>query len=211
MFIDVYGDTLCAMVSSAALASTGHQVTLHVSADAVANGVDNDEFTLREPGLAALMAEQKAAGRLELSELDAAPGAGCTVLWLALSPGGLERAHQLLGDLPLDIDPQFLVVNQSTFPVGSTEALQATLHQRPGARAEQGAVVSIPDLLTEGAALQGFTRGEHWLVGADLPWAMSLVAEILRPFNRRRMRSWRCVRVRRSSPSWRSTACWRRG
>ena len=186
MFIDVYGDTLCAMVSSAALASTGHQVTLHVSADAVANGVDNDEFTLREPGLAALMAEQKAAGRLELSELDAAPGAGCTVLWLALSPGGLERAHQLLGDLPLDIDPQFLVVNQSTFPVGSTEALQATLHQRPGARAEQGAVVSIPDLLTEGAALQGFTRGEHWLVGADLPWAMSLVAEILRPFNRRR-------------------------
>ena len=31
MFIAVYGDTLCAMVSAAALASTGHQVTLHVS------------------------------------------------------------------------------------------------------------------------------------------------------------------------------------
>ena len=31
MYIDVYGDTLCALVSSAALASTGHQVTLHVS------------------------------------------------------------------------------------------------------------------------------------------------------------------------------------
>lgn len=186
MFIDVYGDTLCAMVSSAALASTGHQVTLHVSADAVANGMDSDEFTLREPGLAALMAEQKAAGRLSLADLHAPPVAGCTVLWLALSPGELEHAHQLIGALPAVIDPDFLVVNQSTFPVGSTESLQATMDQRPGAEQRHGAVVSIPDLLTEGAALQGFTRGEHWLVGADMPWAFSLVGEILRPFNRRR-------------------------
>lgn len=186
MFIDVYGDTLCAMVSSATLASTGHQVTLHVSADAVANGVHSDEFTLREPGLAALLTEQKAAGRLSLAELDAAPSGGCNVLWLALAPGQLQRAHDLVGSLPAAIDPDFLVVNQSTFPVGSTEALEATLTRRAGADERHGAVVSIPDLLTEGAALQGFTRGEHWLVGADVPWAFSLVAEILRPFNRRR-------------------------
>lgn len=186
MFIDVYGDTLCALVSSAALASTGHQVTLHVSSSSIANRMNGDEFTLREPGLAALMTEQQAAGRLKLAGLDAAPDVHCTVLWLALSPSGLALAHQLVGSLPADINAEFLVVNQSTFPVGSTEALQDTLVQRQGANALHGAVVSIPDLLTEGAALQGFTRGEHWLVGADLPWAMRLVAEILRPFNRRR-------------------------
>src|SRR5690554_2037686 len=58
MFIDVYGDTLCAMVSAAALASTGHQVVLHVSERGVANSLNEDSFTLREPGLADLMAEQ---------------------------------------------------------------------------------------------------------------------------------------------------------
>lgn len=186
MFIDVYGDTLCAMVSAAALASTGHEVALHVSERAVANSLNGDSFSLREPGLADLMAEQKRAGRLVVTSLDQAPDERCTVLWLALMPDSLVHAHQLLATLPGNIDPEFLVVNQSTFPVGSTEALQETLLNRPGADARHGAVVSIPDLLTEGAALSGFTRAEHWLVGADLPWAIRLVTEILRPFNRRR-------------------------
>ena len=186
MFIDVYGDTLGAMVGAAALASTGHQVALHVSERGVANSLNGDAFTLREPGLADLMAEQKEAGRLVVTGLADAPDARCTVLWLALSPDELAFAHGLVGALAADIDPEFLVVNQSTFPVGSTEALQQTLVKRAGADARHGAVVSLPDLLTEGAALSGFTRAEHWLVGADLPWASRLVAEILRPFNRRR-------------------------
>lgn len=186
MYIDVYGDTLCALVSSAALASTGHQVRLHVPAGPIADALSGEEFPFREPGLADLMAEQKRSGRLLVAGLDTAPDARSTVLWLALSPDALELAHRLVDGLPADIDPEFLVVNQSTFPVGSTEALQQTLLGRPGADLRHGAVVSIPDLLTEGAALNGFTRAEHWLVGADLPWAVRLVAEILRPFNRRR-------------------------
>ena len=186
MFIDVYGDTLGAMVSAAALASTGHQVALHVSERGVANSLNGDVFTLREPGLADLMAEQKQAGRLVVTGLEDAPDARCGVLWLALSPDELAFAHRLVGALSVQADPEFLVVNQSTFPVGSTEALQQTLVSRAGADARHGAVVSLPDLLTEGAALSGFTRADHWLVGADMPWASRLVAEILRPFNRRR-------------------------
>ncbi|HIZ49458.1 MAG TPA: nucleotide sugar dehydrogenase [Candidatus Pseudomonas excrementavium] len=186
MYLEVYGDTLCALVSAAAMASTGHQVTLHVSPGSVANTLDSDEFTLREPGLASLMLEQKRAGRLVVAPLNVLPDSRCTVLWLALSPDTLELAHRLVEGLPADIDPEFLVVNQSTFPVGSTEALQQTLLNRPGADSRFGAVVSVPDLLTEGAALTGFTRPNHWLVGADMPWASRLVAELLRPFNRRR-------------------------
>lgn len=186
MNLEVYGDTLCALVSATALASTGHQVTLHVSADSVANTLEHDEFTLREPGLAPLMLEQKRAGRLNVAPLSQVPDSRCTVLWLALSPDSLALAHQLVEGLPADIDPEFLIVNQSTFPVGTTEALQKTLLNRPGADSRFGAVVSVPDLLTEGAALTGFIRPTHWLVGADMPWASRLVAELLRPFNRRR-------------------------
>ncbi|EZQ17249.1 NDP-sugar dehydrogenase [Halopseudomonas bauzanensis] len=186
MNLEVYGDTLCALVSAAAMASTGHQVTLHVSPGSVANTLDSDEFTLREPGLAPLMVEQKRTGRLTVAPLNVLPDARCTVLWLALSPDALGLAHRLVEGLPADIDPEFLVVNQSTFPVGSTEALQRALLNRPGSDSRFGAVVSVPDLLTEGGALTGFTRPNHWLVGADTPWASRLVAELLRPFNRRR-------------------------
>ncbi|WP_211242670.1 hypothetical protein [Halopseudomonas bauzanensis] len=150
MNLEVYGDTLCALVSAAAMASTGHQVTLHVSPGSVANTLDSDEFTLREPGLAPLMVEQKRTGRLTVAPLNVLPDARCTVLWLALSPDALGLAHRLVEGLPADIDPEFLVVNQSTFPVGSTEALQRALLNRPGADSRFGAVVSVPDLLTEG-------------------------------------------------------------
>ena len=186
MFLEVYGDTLCALVSAAAMASTGHQVTLHVPDGPEAEMLNNDECPFREPGLANLILEQKRAGRLVMASLSAVPDSRCTVLWLALSPDALELAHRLVEGLPASIDPEFLVVNQSTFPVGSTEALQRTLLNRPGADSRHGAVVSVPDLLTEGAALTGFTRPNHWLVGADMPWASRLVAELLRPFNRRR-------------------------
>src|SRR5690554_4756930 len=149
MFIDVYGDTLCAMVSAAALASTGHQVTLHVSPGGVANTLNTGSFSLREPGLADLMLEQKREGRLQVVGLDQRPDPCATVLWLALAPDLLDYAHELIRSLPMDIDPEFLVVNQSTFPVGSTEALQHSLHSRGGAKVERGAVVSLPDLLIE--------------------------------------------------------------
>lgn len=186
MYLEVYGDTLCALVSAAALASTGHQVTLHLPAGPEADMLNNDQCPFREPGLASLIDEQKHVGRLIIAPLNALPADNCNVLWLALSPDSLALAERLISGLPADIDPEFLVVNQSTFPVGSTEALQQALHNRPEANNSHGAVVSVPDLLTEGAALAGFTRANHWLVGADQPWAERLIAELLRPFNRRR-------------------------
>lgn len=186
MHLEVYGDTLCALVSAAALASTGHQVTLHVPAGPEADMLSSGQCPYREPGLTSLIEEQKLAGRLIMAPLNAVPAASCAVLWLALSPDALELAERLVSGLPAGLDPDFLVVNQSTFPVGSTETLQKLMHNRPGANKSHGAVVSVPDLLTEGAALSGFTRANHWLVGADQAWAKRLVAELLRPFNRRR-------------------------
>src|SRR5690554_5187305 len=181
MFIAVYGDTLCAMVSAAALASTGHQVTLHVSPGGVANTLNTGNFSLREPGLADLMLEQKREGRLQVVGLDQRPDPRVTVLWLALAPDLLDYAQELVGSLPVDIDPEFLVVNQSTFPVGSTEARRRAREAREGADAREGGVVGVPDLRTGGAALNGFPRSAQWLGGADIPWAGRLVAEFLRP------------------------------
>lgn len=90
MFLEVYGDTLCALVSAAAMASTGHQVTLHVPEGPVAAMLNNDECPFREPGLASLILEQKGTGRLTVAPLNVLPDSRCTVLWLALSPDALN-------------------------------------------------------------------------------------------------------------------------
>ncbi|WP_341706910.1 nucleotide sugar dehydrogenase [Halopseudomonas sp.] len=186
MQVDVYGDTLCALVSATALASTGNQVLLHLPPGNHAQQLNRGECPFREPGLAELMEEQRKVGRLQLAPLAERPQAGSRVVWLALSPDMLSEARELIADLPERCVRRWLVVNQSTFAVGSSEVLQQVLLDCDPAPADPGAVVSLPDLLTEGNALQSFMRADSWLLGADADWARQLVTELLRPFNRRR-------------------------
>ncbi|AQZ95295.1 UDP-glucose dehydrogenase family protein [Halopseudomonas phragmitis] len=186
MHIDVYGDTLCAHVAAAALASSGHAVTLFVSDAQQLAALQAGHLPWREPGLMELMADQIASGRLRLGDAQQLPAAVGQVLWLAKAPNRVEQAHALLQRLAAQVQGDWLVVNQSTFPVGSTETLQATLDQYQFAAGAHHEVISLPDLLTEGAALQGFLRAEQWLLGADSEWARRQVMELLRPFNRRR-------------------------
>lgn len=186
MHMDVYGDTLCALVSAAALASSGNQVFLHLPDGPVAQALSRGDYPYREPGLADLMAEQSQAGRLVLVDMDTLPEQQSRVVWLALSPDAIQQAQTILRSLPANRSQAWLVVNQSTFPVGSSESLQQVLEELEAEGESESAVVSLPDLLTEGNALAGFTRADSWLLGSDEPWAQKLVLELLRPFNRRR-------------------------
>ena len=186
MDLDVYGDTLCALVSAAALASSGNRVCLHVPQPELAERLRVGKCPYREPGLADLIVEQVEAQRLRFAGFAEPPSDESAVVWLALSPDCLNSAHGIIGGLPLTPGRDWLVVNQSTFPVGSTEALQASLLHRCGGAEVDCAAVSLPDLLTEGAALDGFMRADHWLLGTSVEWARRMVYELLRPFNRRR-------------------------
>ena len=186
MQLEVYGDTLCALVSATALASAGNQVFLHLPEGNVAQQLAQGDCPFREPGLADLMAEQSQAGRLVLSTLESPPHQQSTVVWLALSPDALELAVQIVAMLPTHRAERWLVVNQSTFPVGTSESLQRALVENTTESETGSAVVSLPDLLIEGNALQSFMRADSWLLGAEQVWAQKQVAELLRPFNRRR-------------------------
>lgn len=186
MYLDVYGDTLCAMISASALASTGNQVFLHVPEGTISKQLANGQCPYREPGLADLMAEQSQSGRLVLTGMNVPPAQQSKVIWLALSPDAVYLAQSIVSSLPVNKAHQWLVVNQSTFPVGTSEALQQALTNHESEANAGSAVVSLPDLLTEGDALQGFMRPGSWLLGADQDWARDMTAELLRPFNRRR-------------------------
>ena len=183
MHIDSYGDTLCALVSAAAMASTGHQVVLHVVDNAMLEQLQQGICPFREPGLGELMNDQVAHQRLRYAAFHEPVDKDNEVLWLALSPQSEQQAFDIIQSLPADPFKRWLLVNQSTFQVGTSELLQARLREANGA---DSAVVSLPDLLTEGNAIQSFKRADHWLVGTDSTWASRMVSELLRPFNRRR-------------------------
>ncbi|HDZ58025.1 hypothetical protein LCGC14_0144640 [marine sediment metagenome] len=186
MYIDVYGDTLCALVSAAGLAATGHNVSLHVPQGPAATTLARGGCPYREPGLPEMLAEQTTAGRFKLARVDVPPDEKSTMIWLALSPTDMDQAFQIIKGLPVDGERSWLLVNQSTFPVGSTEALQQALKDLPGGESTQRVAASLPDLLIEGAAVSGFIHAEQWILGCDSDWGKRMVAEALRPFNRRR-------------------------
>lgn len=183
MRIDVCGDTLCASVSAGMLASTGHDVRWLVPDGRVWQSLEDGDIAYREPGLGALINEQRQAGRLRCFLLD---GDGherepAHLVFLALQPGALEQTYAIARDAAANEDCRVLV-NQSVFPVGTTEELQDLLDEA----ASRTRVVSLPDLLQEGAALESFARPDNILLGCDDEDAEELLREVLRPFNRRR-------------------------
>ncbi len=143
----------------------------------------------REPSLDDFILEQIAAGRLKIS-LNYAPTATTQRIFLAMAPNQQDEAVMLIKKLATYPKTDVLLINQSTFPVGTTEYLEAllrttSLQKNDGSLANRVAV-SLPDLMQEGSAIAGFTRPNHWLLGCCDEWAEAEVREILRPFNRRR-------------------------
>lgn len=185
MQLTLLGSGLCAQVTAAALASTGHDVQLCMDEQPHWQAVLAGRSLFREPGLDDLLAEQRASGKLRILQDYQPARQGVQRIFLALAPNQLPQAEALVDQLAALPELPVLLVNQSTFPVGTTEALQQRLNSRAtGTR--QRVVVSLPDLMQEGAAIQGFTRAGHRLLGCGSDWAETQVREILRPFNRRR-------------------------
>ncbi|MFP1683006.1 UDP-glucose dehydrogenase family protein [Alloalcanivorax sp. C16-1] len=189
MRIDMFGDTLCAMVTAAAMAQSGHRVRWWLPPGRIARALDDDRVLYQEPGLSELVSAQRRAGRLDcrtdepgLADVNGEPAVSETapVVCLALQPGDLERAGHLADWAGRG--GARLLVNQSVFPVGTTEQLQARLRDA-GADTP---VVCLPDTLQEGQAVDSFTRPHHILLGCDEREAEVLMRELLRPYNRRR-------------------------
>src|SRR5699024_2422510 len=101
------------------------------------------------------------------------------IAWLALAPDQRGSAEYFVDIVAENQSSPLIVVNNSTFPVGQTEALEGLLRH-----ASQVAVV-LPDMLEEGRAWQVFTRPTRWLLGCEDDWAADQVRELLRAFNRR--------------------------
>lgn len=175
MELCVYGDTLNALVTAAALASTGHRVSLRTLNTELDAQLQLGSTPFREIELEQLLTEQLDAGRLRIDASNGALPSDVTAVFYAFDESSYEIAVELTQRLQQSTP--FLIVNQSAFPVGATEALQAL---------NQGAVVAMPEFVQEGAAVASFIRPNRLLLGCDDKQAELLVREIFRPFNRQK-------------------------
>ncbi|TDP93881.1 UDP-glucose dehydrogenase family protein [Labedaea rhizosphaerae] len=181
--IAVIGTGYVGLTTGACLASLGHRVVCADVDAAKLERLDRGEVDILEPRLAELVAEGRAAGRLSFVRGAAAavrsPEFAAEVVFLCLpTPMGvggvadLSIVEQVLREIRPLLQPDAVVVNKSTVPVG-TAVRTAELLDR-----DDVTVVSNPEFLREGSAVQDFLAPDRIVVGCDQQDAAERVAAL---------------------------------
>ena len=177
--IAVIGTGYVGLTTGACLARLGHSV---ICADIDPVKIANLQagiIPIVELGLTELVAEGMAAGRLSFVVGSAAAAKDCDIAFLCVpTPQGDDgsadlsyvqiAAEQISSVLPFEA----IVVNKSTVPVGSTKVVEKAL-KRPDVK-----VVSNPEFLREGSAVQDFLKPDRVVVGSDDQAAAMKVASL---------------------------------
>src|SRR5579863_2277440 len=186
MRVTMIGAGYVGLVSGACFADFGHQVTcIDKDADKIA-ALNRGEIPIFEPGLADLVEANMRQGRLEFAVDTSRIGEAEAVFIAVGTPSRRGDGHADLTfvyDAVREIAPLIgataIVVTKSTVPVGTGDEIEHILRQkRPDAQIQ---VVSNPEFLREGAAIQDFKHPDRIVVGSDDPQARALLAEIYRP------------------------------
>jgi UDPglucose 6-dehydrogenase len=181
MHIAMIGSGYVGLVSGACLADFGHNV-ICVDKDAEKiSALQQGECPIFEPGLADLIAGNRRAGRLSFT-----PELSNAVFIAVGTPSRRGDGHADLSyvySAAREIAPALngfsAIITKSTVPVGTGDEVARIVQEtRPGADI---AVVSNPEFLREGAAIQDFKHPDRIVVGTDDDRARKLMAEIYRP------------------------------
>ena len=193
MRITIFGTGYVGLVTGACFAENGHEVLcVDVDSDKIQR-LQSGEVPIYEPGLDTLVRENQARGQLRFTTDGAAGVAHGTLLFIAVgTPPGedgsadvrhvLDVAHTIGSCL----EAYKVVITKSTVPVGTTFRVRDTLRAELARRdlAIDFDVVSNPEFLKEGAAVQDFMRPDRIIIGADQSRACELMKEVYASFNR---------------------------
>lgn len=197
MRISVIGTGYVGLVSGACLADAGNDV-LCVDVDPEKIRVLNEGgMPIFEPGLLDMVRRNMAADRLRFStDINEAVTHGAVQFIAVGTPPGEDGSADLRHVLDVarsigrSMTEYRVIVSKSTVPVGTGDRVKMIVAEELAARnIECGfSVVSNPEFLKEGAAVEDFMRPDRIVVGADDPHAISLMRDIYAPFQRNRER-----------------------
>jgi UDPglucose 6-dehydrogenase len=186
MRVTMIGAGYVGLVSGACFADFGHHVTcIDKDASKIA-ALNRGEIPIFEPGLAELVEANVRQGRLQFAAKPTGVVEADAVMIAVGTPSRRGDGHADLSfvfDAVREIAPLLsrtaIVVTKSTVPVGTGDEIERILRERrPDAEMQ---VVSNPEFLREGAAIQDFKHPDRIVVGADDERARAVVAELYRP------------------------------
>ena len=197
MKITVIGTGYVGLVSGACLAEVGNDVLcLDLDLEKI-RVLEAGGIPIYEPGLQDMVQRNVAAGRLHFTTDVARAVRHGTIQFIAVGTppdedGSADMQYVLtaarsIGRLMTDYK---VVVDKSTVPVGTADKVHEAIADELGQRGVQTpfAVVSNPEFLKEGVAVEDFMRPDRIIVGASDEHAISLMRALYAPFQRNRER-----------------------
>jgi len=174
--ITVIGMGYVGLVTAACLAKLGHHVIgLDADEEKVA-ALQRAEVSIHEAGLSELVAEQSALGHLRFtSEPDEAIPQASLIFIAVGTPSLANGATQMhavdeVVALLCSLAPsRSVIVIKSTVPVGTARRVQAALRASTSAQQQPPQVLSNPEFLREGSAVEDFMKPDRILIGCDDP------------------------------------------
>jgi len=187
MRVAMVGTGYVGLVSGACFADFGHHVTcIDLDAQKI-ELLKQGNIPIFEPGLEQLVRNNVTEGRLTFTTQLSDPVAQADAVFIAVSTpsrrgdgfADLSYVQQAAKDIAKSVQGFTVVVNKSTVPVGTGDEVEAIiLATNPDADIT---VVSNPEFLREGAAIEDFKRPDRVVIGVDDVRAIPVMKEIYRP------------------------------
>ena len=187
MHIAIVGTGYVGLVSGACFADFGHIVTCVDKDQAKIDALHANRIPIFEPGLEPIVSNNQRQGRLRFStDLETAVKEADAVFIAVGTPSRRGDGHADLSyvisaakEIAAAMNGFTVVITKSTVPVGTGDSVEATIRAaRPDADFE---VVSNPEFLREGAAIDDFKHPDRIVVGTDSARARAVLSEIYRP------------------------------
>ncbi len=193
MKVTLFGTGYVGLVTGACLAEMGNHV---MCVDIDAGKVDrlrHGDIPIYEPGLEPLVTQNFAEGRLAFTT-DAAPAiTHGDIIFIAVGTppdedgsADLQYVLAVARTIGRQLDRYAVVVNKSTVPVGTADRVRQAIADELAARgaAVDFDVVSNPEFLKEGDAVDDCLRPDRIVIGSDSPRAIATMRKLYAPFNR---------------------------
>jgi len=193
MKLTIVGTGYVGLVTGACFAEMGNNVTCVDVDQAKIDGLKNGVLPIYEPGLESIVLGNAKAGRLHFTTSLSDPMAQAPAYMIAVgTPPGedgsadLQYVLAVARDIGKQLKQYAVVVDKSTVPVGTAEKVRAAINEELKKRGADVPfdVVSNPEFLKEGAAVEDFMKPDRVIIGTDSARARELMHELYAPFMR---------------------------
>src|SRR5690606_19000890 len=197
MRVSIFGTGYVGLVTGTCLAEVGHDVVCVDIDQAKVDGLKRGEVSIFEPGLAPMVRANHDAGRLQFTTDPIMAIAHAEVVFIAVGTppdedgsADLQYVLAVARTIGQHLAKPALVVDKSTVPVGTADKVRATIAAELSLRGVEidFEVVSNPEFLKEGDAVNDFMRPDRIIIGSGNAEAIEQMRRLYAPFVRSRER-----------------------